>query len=189
MQFKTVTLLSVTLTEEILVTIQELGSLGEILAAAATVITLIYLSIQIKLNNRLAISTIENQLNSREYERRFAIAMDPAFAAFLARDWRTDPLNDAERTQAAQYVTMLVIDARETFLQNKLGFVSSELLESRMTRLKMGVMESQVAKSVWAVYRKIVEQDFAAYFEAEIFPSGLAEGLEASHPQSRRDPE
>ncbi len=63
---------------EVFVSIQGLGSLGEILAAAATIVTLIYLSMQIKLNNRLAVSTIENQLNSREYERRFAIAMDPA---------------------------------------------------------------------------------------------------------------
>jgi hypothetical protein len=178
-----------TLNEESSVSIQELGSLGEILAAAATVATLIYLSMQIKLNNRLAVSTIENQLNSREYERRFAIAMDPAFAGFLARDWRTETLDDAERTQAAQYITMLVIDARETFLQNKLGFVSMDLLESRMTRLRMGVMESEVAKSVWAVYAQIVEKDFAAYFEAEIFPSGLKEGLQLSHPQFKKDAE
>ena len=58
-----------------------------------------------------------------------------------------------------------------------------------MIRLKMGVMESEVAKSVWAVYRKIVEKDFAAYFEEEIFPSGVDEGLERSHPQSRMDTE
>ena len=166
--------------------IQELGSLGELLAAGATVVTLIYLAMQIKLNNRLAISTIENQLNSREYERRFAVAMDPAFAAFLAKDWRTEILTEAERTQAAQYVTMLLIDARETFLQHQLGFVSADLLESRVTRLKMGIMESEVAKSVWSTYRKIFEKEFCDYFETKIFPVGLAEGLESAHPQYRK---
>ena len=50
-------------------------------------------------------------------------------------------------------------------------------------------MESEVEKSVWAVYTKIVEKDFAAYFEAEIFPAGLDEGLELSHPQFRKDAE
>jgi len=54
----------IALNEEISMSIQELGSLGEILAAAATVATLVYLSIQIKLNNRLAISTIEKRNRS-----------------------------------------------------------------------------------------------------------------------------
>ena len=100
---------------------QELGSLGEFIAAVATVTTLVYLALQVRMNNRLAVSNIENQLNSRECERRLAIALDPAFSGFLAKDWIKEKFTPSERTQAAQYVTMLVIDVRETFLQNKLG--------------------------------------------------------------------
>ena len=165
---------------------QELGSLGEFVAAIATVATLIYLALQIKMNNRLAISNIENQLNSRECERRLAIALDTGFAGFLSKDWAKEQFTPTERTQAAQYVTMLVIDVRETFLQNKLGFVSSELLENRMIRLNMGIMRSEVAKSVWATYKQMVEQDFADYFEARIFPKGIEAGMEASHPQYKK---
>ena len=65
---------------------QELGSLGEFVAAVATVTTLIYLAMQVRMNNRLAVSKIENQLNSRECERRLSIALDPAFPRFLAKD-------------------------------------------------------------------------------------------------------
>ena len=60
---------------------QELGSLGEFIAAVATVTTLVYLALQVRMNNRLAVSNIENQLNSRECERRLAIA-DPRFQDF-----------------------------------------------------------------------------------------------------------
>ena len=81
---------------------------------------------------------------------------------------------------------MLVIDVRETFLQNKLGFVSEELLENRMIRLSMGVMRSEVAKSVWATYKNMVETDFADYFERRIFPEGIEKGIEESHPQFKR---
>ena len=49
----------------------ELGAIGELIAAIATVVTLIYLSRQIHMNNKLAISNLENKLNSRVYERRF----------------------------------------------------------------------------------------------------------------------
>ena len=59
---------------------QELGSLGEFVASVATVTTLIYLAMQVRMNNRLAVSNIENQLNSRECERRLSIALDPAFS-------------------------------------------------------------------------------------------------------------
>ena len=165
---------------------QELGSMGEFVAAIATVATLIYLALQIKMNNRLAISNIENQLNSRECERRLAIALDNEFSGFLAKDWEKERFTPTERTQAAQYITMLVIDVRETFLQNKLGFVSRELLENRMIRLNMGIMRSEVAKSVWATYKMMVEGDFAAYFEARIFPEGVEIGMEESHPQYKK---
>ena len=165
---------------------QELGSLGEFVAAVATVTTLIYLAMQVRMNNRLAVSNIENQLNSRECERRLSIALDPAFSGFLAKGWIKERFTPSERTQAAQYVTMLVIDVRETFLQNKLGFVSEELLENRMIRLSMGVMRSEVAKSVWATYKNMVETDFADYFERRIFPEGLEKGIEESHPQFKR---
>ena len=61
---------------------QELGSLGEFIAAVATVTTLVYLALQVRMNNRLAVSNIENQLNSRECERRLAIHWTPRFQDF-----------------------------------------------------------------------------------------------------------
>ena len=41
---------------------QELGSLGEFIAAVATVTTLVYLALQVRMNNRLAVSNIEISL-------------------------------------------------------------------------------------------------------------------------------
>ena len=70
-----------------ILSLQDLGALGEFLAAIATVITLIYLAKQIKTNSLVARSTLEHHINSRELDRRFKISQDPAFAYFLARDW------------------------------------------------------------------------------------------------------
>ena len=151
----------------------ELGAIGELIAALATVITLIYLSKQIRTNNKLAISDLENKLNSRVYDRRFAVARDKEFAKFLAKDWSSEELTKAEKTQITQYVTMLIIDAREVFLQDKLGFVSDGLLKARINVLKMGIMTNPTAKSVWATYKQLVEPEFANYFEKEIYPDGI----------------
>jgi len=153
----------------------ELGAIGELIAAIATVSTLIYLSRQIHMNNKLAISNLENKLNSRVYDRRFTVARDVEFAEFLAKDWSSEDLSKAEKTQISQYVTMLIIDAREVFLQDKLGFVSNGLLKARINVLKMGIMINPTAKSVWSTYKHLVEPEFASFFESEIYPDGIEE--------------
>ena len=68
---------------------------------------------------------------------------------------------------------MLIIDAREVFLQDKLGFVSDGLLKARINVLKMGIMTNPTAKSVWATYKRLVEPEFANYFESQIYPDGI----------------
>ena len=71
-------------------------------------------------------------------------------------------------------------------MQKKLGFVSKALLESRIIRLSNRIMSSDIAKLVWATYKNMVETDFADYFERRIFPEGLEEGVEESHPQFKK---
>jgi hypothetical protein len=161
-----------------------LGAIGEFIAAIATVITLIYLVFQIRLNNRLAISTLEHKLNSRVYDRRLTISRDTEFSEFLAKDWNSTDLTKIEKTKISQYIAMLIGDAREVFLQDKLGFVSadSNTLKARVNVLKMGIMENVTSKSVWASYRNLVEPDFARFFEEHIFPDGLEEDVETEHP-------
>lgn len=161
-----------------------LGAIGEFIAGLATVITLVYLVFQIRLNNRLAISTLEHKLNSRVYDRRLTISRDTEFSEFLAKDWNSTDLTMVEKTKISQYVAMLIGDAREVFLQDKLGFVSrdSHTLKARINVLKMGIMENVTSKSVWASYRNLVEPDFARFFEEHIFPDGLEEDVGTEHP-------
>ena len=160
----------------------ELGAIGELIAAIATVVTLIYLSRQIHMNNKLAISNLENKLNSRVYERRFMVARDTQFAEFLAKNWESETLTKAEQTQITQYITMLIIDAREVFLQDKLGFVSDGLIKARINVLKLGIMKSTTAKSVWATYKNLVEPEFAIFFEGEIYPNGFDNRANEANP-------
>lgn len=156
-----------------------------LVGAIATLGTLAYLAIQIRLSNRLAVSAIEHQLNTRVYDRRFSIARDDEFCEFLSRDWGNGSFSRVEKTKVAQYVTMLIVDAREVFFQDKLGFVSQHLLPARIDVLKKGIMENEISKSVWAAYRNLVDPDFAIYFEREIYPGGLDQELEAAHPLSK----
>ncbi|MBM87394.1 MAG: hypothetical protein CMQ41_03370 [Gammaproteobacteria bacterium] len=158
---------------------------GEVIAVVATVATLAYLAMQIRLSNKLAVSAIEHQLNTRVYDRRFETARDDHFCEFLSKDWGSENLTRMEKTKVAQYVTMLIIDAREVFFQDKLGFVSEHLLQARVDVLKRGIMNNDISKSVWFTYRKLVDPDFASFFEKEIYPDGLSPEVESAHPLTK----
>ena len=64
----------------------DLGALGEIMAALATVATLRCLPLQIRWTNKLAILSIEQNLNIRIYNRRFIMSRDDDFFNFLSLD-------------------------------------------------------------------------------------------------------
>mgnify|MGYP004019240155 FL=1 len=87
-----------------------------------------------------------------------------------------------ERVKVSQFVTMLIIDAREVYLQDKLRFVTKGVLKARINALKLGIMKNDISKSVWQTYRSLVEADFAKYFESEIYPDGIDDISASAHP-------
>jgi len=66
-------------------TIQELGSLGELIAAIATVVTLIYLATQIRHNNKALAEATSGQLNASYSSINSRISSDAEFAELFIR--------------------------------------------------------------------------------------------------------
>ena len=64
-------------------TVQDLGSLGEFVAAIATVATLIYLASQIRASNRLARAEASRTPNSDLNSLNAAFGTDPIFRAAI----------------------------------------------------------------------------------------------------------
>ena len=60
-------------------TIQDLGSIGEMIAAVATIITLLYLAVQLKASNRLARASASRAPNSDLNSINAAFGVDPVF--------------------------------------------------------------------------------------------------------------
>ena len=59
------------------------GMIFQATATVATILTIFYLANQIRLNNKLAVSSIEHHLNTRVYERRFVTARDNDFCDLI----------------------------------------------------------------------------------------------------------
>ena len=163
------------------------GMVFQATGTVATILTIVYLANQIRLNNKLAVSSIEHKLNTRVYERRFITARDSDFCEFLSRNWDDDDLSKSEKVKISQYITMLIIDAREVYLQDKLGFVTEGVLKARIDVLKLGIMKNSISKGVWQTYKNLVETDFASYVENEIYPEGVADIPATFHPLARSE--
>src|SRR5262245_46033058 len=67
------------------VTIQDLGSIGELVAAAATVATLAYLAIQVRQNTRALRSSTFQQISMDMSLLAGTIAGDPDLAAIIVK--------------------------------------------------------------------------------------------------------
>ena len=66
-------------------TLQDLGSIGEFIAAIATLITLIYLAVQIRQNTRTTRSTAFQQVVDSFSEISLAIGMDREMSEIFSR--------------------------------------------------------------------------------------------------------
>ncbi len=82
------------------VTIQDLGSIGELIAAAATIATLFYLALQIRASTNVARSDANQSVIGSAMTSNLALAQDPALAELLLNGLRKYPeLEPGEATR------------------------------------------------------------------------------------------
>ena len=65
--------------------IQDLGALGELVAAIATIVTLLYLALQIRRNTKAQIAATEFSSDERNQQYMLAFMQDPAIAELVLR--------------------------------------------------------------------------------------------------------
>ncbi len=110
--------------------IQELGSLGELIAAIATIATLLYLSIQIRANTKVTHmeSRRTTQRQANEYS---ALIANNAEAASLFRRGLGDieSLDADERIRFIFLFGMLVSQTQSAFEDAELGVLERDLFE------------------------------------------------------------
>ena len=95
------------------VTLQDLGSIGEVVAAIATVATLVYLAIQIRhntrgldQNNELLRLSYENHVREEGTQLRALLASDPVLASIWRRGLAADPA--MERIERDRFELLII---------------------------------------------------------------------------------
>ena len=148
--------------------IQDIGSLGEFVAALATVITLIYLSAQIKQNNLITKAQFGHGLTQRLYDRFFNTAKDKEFAEFIAKDWAAEDLEDSETSRVTWFSIMLLVDVFDVYDKVKQGLVEEKHLDMRVHMLSTGIFRSPIGNRVWKFWSIARDEEFVTWFENNV---------------------
>ena len=146
-------------------TIEQLGSLGELIAAIATVATLGYLGAQIRTSNRLARAEAARGPADQQNSINCAFGTSPTFLAAFRQIYEgavrseLDPLARAEMDFYLVSVTnlfeQLAREVQEGILdETTLDFGGKELFSSPYYRTS------------WPIYRQYLTAGFAEEFEA-----------------------
>jgi hypothetical protein len=158
------------------VTIQDLGSLGELVAAIATVATLIYLASQIRASNRLARAEASRTPNSDLNSLNAAFGTQPTFRAAMRR-----VLTGARRTE---------LDADDRLVLDFYLISITNLQEQLAREIREGILDPDAVdfggaglftlpyyRTSWSLYRGYLTSAFVHNFEQqyELDPSIEAE--------------
>lgn len=113
-------------------TIQDLGSLGEFIAAIATVATLGYLAVQIRQSTKQARLTASRELGSALHE-----GFSPLFNPGFARIWRLgrydpDQLDEDERAAFGMLLERQLYSFQNVVHQYENGVLEKDLFESML---------------------------------------------------------
>ena len=92
------------------------------IGAVAVLITLVFLTLQLRYANVLARSSASSVQSTRMMDRFLRVAESDGFAALLTKEWDSDGLSDIEKTQITYYVVK-----RGTFYFMDISIFNSDL--------------------------------------------------------------
>ena len=146
-------------------TLQDLGNVGEFIAAVATVATLVYLAIQIRQNTTVVRTSNYSALTSETREFSRQIAGDPELTDIWQRglqDYRG--LADLERVRFHMVISQLFVTFQLQMQLHSRGVIDNEFYEQQLG----GFAELFTAPGVhdwWATERRWYSPGFREFID------------------------
>ena len=116
-------------------TLQDLGNIGEFVAAIATLVTLVYLALQIRQNTRALQGTSHDSSVNRMQAWHLALATDPDLGSIQIRASRGEELTDEERDRVRYLWNYALIGSEALYYQHSRGNVGPEVWEAQLARI------------------------------------------------------
>ena len=151
-------------------TIQDLGSLGEIVGALATIITLAYLAIQIRANTRMMATQSRHRTEEISSRYNMALAQDPQLADLFRRGLGgTESLTPTEQVQFS-FLFGRILAAVETAFDDFETKVSDRAGFDRHINGVLPLLRSPGGRSYWRDFRERggYRPSFRSYIDSEL---------------------
>ena len=163
------------------VTIQELGSIGEFVAAIATIATLVYLAISVRHNTRALHSTMFQQISSEMSRASETVATHPDLSALITKGAAgLASLTPEEHLRLHSFYLMMFRKVESVFMQGRLGSLDSELIEG-FERSGISILRSVGGAEWWERAKPAFTAAFATYVDERL----NSESLPSIHPSMR----
>ena len=148
--------------------LEELGNLGEFIAAVATILTLAYLALQIRQNTR-ALKTTSHQETTREATGFTSqLAGDAELAEIFnigARDWSA--LEERDRLRLSMLLFGLFFNFQNIFTLHKSGAIDEEYWRSQLEVMRWFMSLPGVAHW-WGLGKNRLRESFVSFVQGEI---------------------
>ena len=152
--------------------IQDLGAIGELLAAIATIATLIYLATQIKQNtNALKSSTRSSWLEAIQTTNQINSSTPENTNVWHRAVFMKEDLSGQDFTLHGIQVSAALNALESLFLEYLEGNVDEQFWESKSKTISF-VLDSPSGRAIWDIWNESVLADprFVEYINAEIIP-------------------
>lgn len=94
--------------------LSEWASLAEVVGAAAVVVSLIFVGVQVRENTREMPAANRQQLVGRAHQATNSFALDPGLSAILAKVQNSESLTDAEAVQYGYLIRAVLCGVQES---------------------------------------------------------------------------
>ena len=148
------------------ISISDLGSIGELLAAAATIATLIYLATQIRENTKVSRAESQRGSASLRMQSLTGIMGSSGGSAVFTRgliDSRS--LEIGEKTQFDLQFAAMVVAVESSFSEFQLGLIDDETMEAFSTLL-VSLLPTPGGTAYWKHYSGNHPRAFREYLDA-----------------------
>jgi len=149
-------------------TIQDLGSIGELVAAIATIATLAYLAIQIRQNTHTvrAAATTAHIESVSVFSRLLGQSQelsDLYFAGLSAKD----SLNESQERQFQMLMSGFLLAIQQAYLLDEEGIVHPEIRAYHSGTVDWLVLQPGFSP-FWAAWRETFPPNFRGYIDAKL---------------------
>jgi hypothetical protein len=148
--------------------LEDLGNVGEFVAAIAVVLSLIYLAVQIRQNTSSVRASTFHECSGRAGDLTRAIAEHKELARILLMGLGgLEQLeDDADRVRFVSLIHTLFRDYEDLFFQYQAGTISSETWEARRYSLR-NMLSNPGFTSFWDLRRLYYTESFRRFVETE----------------------